>query len=281
MTEAAALVVAYRGRVGRDQDEPRSLGDRPDLVADLHPTRNGGVDPRAIAAGSILRLWWRCPNGHHWEARVVDRVKRGAACPQCAGPDVAAGIRTASRSMLEAAIATANRFRLAFDPSELPRLAVDYSYGQDESFIIERIAPVVRKRGHFTRNELLEVCRWKTPRSVPRVVENTEEGVVELTRTGLGAAHDELRIGSMLHLAGVDWPSASVLLHFGHEDRYPIIDFRALEALGIPRAKTTQVYSMAFWLGYVIATRRLADTYGMTMRELDRALWQWSDEQGA
>ena len=35
-------------------------------------------------------------------------------------------------------------------------------------------------------------------------------------------------------LSGVRWPTASVLLHFGHRDRYPILDYRALEALGVP-----------------------------------------------
>jgi hypothetical protein len=38
---------------------------------------------------------------------------------------------------------------------------------------------------------------------------------------------------------------------------------------------------MGFWLGYVLVTRRLAGENGLTMRELDRALWQWSKEQKA
>lgn len=32
---------------------------------------------------------------------------------------------------------------------------------------------------------------------------------------------------------GVSWPMASVLLHFGHADRYPILDFRALWSLEV------------------------------------------------
>lgn len=70
-----------------------------------------------------------------------------------------------------------------------------------------------------------------------------------------------------------------MLLHFGQADRYPIIDVRALEALGVPR-RETHYHTMAFCLGYVLAVRRLADQSAMSMRDVDRALWQWSKEQG-
>jgi hypothetical protein len=258
----------------------RSLADRPDIVAEIDPAKHPGIDPRAIPAGSLLRINWRCKKGHSWEATVSIRVRRGTGCPQCAGMATTDGMRSASRLALEAAEAESAGFRLVPSRRSLARLARDYSYGQDELFIIERVAPAVRKRGHFTRAELIDVCRWKTPRSVPRVAENTEDGVTELTRTALAAEHEELRVAPLIYLAGVDWATASVLLHFAHVDRYPIIDFRALEALGVPR-KETRYYTMGFWLGYVLATRRLADETGLTMRELDRALWQWSKEQGA
>jgi hypothetical protein len=42
-----------------------------------------------------------------------------------------------------------------------------------------------------------------------------------------------------------------VILNFGHADPYPILDFRALESLGVARPAA---YSLAFWLAYVEAT---------------------------
>jgi hypothetical protein len=67
-----------------------------------------------------------------------------------------------------------------------------------------------------------------------------------------------------------------VLLHFAHRDPYPILDYRALEALGI----TGQVnYTLEFWGGYVAACRNLSDATALDMRTVDRALWQWSKEQ--
>jgi hypothetical protein len=74
---------ALRGRPGR-VPPARSLAARyPELVGELHPTRNPGVDPHAVGAGSATQLWWRCPRGHQWQARVNDRG-HGRGCPVCA-----------------------------------------------------------------------------------------------------------------------------------------------------------------------------------------------------
>ncbi len=58
---------------------------RPELVAELHPTANGSLDPREVAAGSHRKLWWRCAAcAHEWEASASNRVVRGSGCPRCA-----------------------------------------------------------------------------------------------------------------------------------------------------------------------------------------------------
>ena len=55
----------------------------PDLAAQLDPDRNPGVDPAALTAGSERKVWWRCPEGHSWQAQVVNRAG-GTGCPACA-----------------------------------------------------------------------------------------------------------------------------------------------------------------------------------------------------
>jgi hypothetical protein len=62
----------------------RSLAARyPQLVAELHPTRNANLNPRRIASGSNRHVWWCCGHGHEWQARVADR-SGGTGCPMCA-----------------------------------------------------------------------------------------------------------------------------------------------------------------------------------------------------
>jgi hypothetical protein len=59
-------------------------------------------------------------------------------------------------------------------------------------------------------------------------------------------------------------------------DRYPIIDWRALESLGQPRQPA---YTIDYWLAYVAACQNLAPQAGVTMRVLDKALWQYSSQR--
>lgn len=168
------------------------------------------------------------------------------------------------------------QFALQFDTSMIPALASRYSYPLLEGRIADEIGPAVRERGYFTRSELIDICRWKTPRSGPLVTLNSEEGVQEATGLALRATAEALRIWIPMGLSGVSWPTASVLLHFGHKDRYPILDYRALEAFGVAKPAS---YTVPFWNAYVAACRKTDDETGYGMRVIDRALWQWSKDQ--
>ncbi len=66
------------------------------LVAQWHPTRNGGRQPSSIKASSKDRAWWRCEAGHEWQAPIVVRAARDPGCPECrterlGGRDLGAG----------------------------------------------------------------------------------------------------------------------------------------------------------------------------------------------
>lgn len=97
-----------------------------------------------------------------------------------------------------------------------------------------------------------------------------------MTRVALSTPDERLRIEILTLLSGVSWPSASVLLHFGHNDPYPILDFRALWSLGIDSRKV--IYNFDLWWAYTSFHRELADEAGVSMQELDLALWQYSME---
>jgi hypothetical protein len=167
------------------------------------------------------------------------------------------------------------RFILQFPVGEVDELAGRYSYEEDE--VVIGIGSAARERGYYTRDEFREVCRWKSPRSKSRVARNNADTIESVTAVALSTHVEELRIWAPQVLDGVSWATASVLLHLAHKDRYPILDFRALEALGVTGSVLP---TMEFWHGYVAQCRRLADQTGLPMRTLDRALWQWSKEQG-
>jgi hypothetical protein len=172
---------------------------------------------------------------------------------------------------------SASQFVLQCDPAQLPELASRYSYDEDTR-VVEEIGPQAKARGYYRREEFLELCRWKTPRSKSKVARNSAEDVEEVTGLALTARSEALRIWTPMALEGVSWATSSVLLHFAHTDPYPILDFRVLEALG---ATGTPSYTIGFWNGYVAACRELSDITGLEMRTVDRALWQWSKERAS
>jgi len=100
--------------------------------------------------------------------------------------------------------------------------------------------------------------------------------VQEATGIALAATSEILRIQNLLCLKGVGWPTASVVLHWFHDEDYPILDFRALWSLGIE--KKMDEYRFDFWMAYVQFCRNLAAENELSMRVLDRALWQYSKE---
>ena len=121
------------------------------------------------------------------------------------------------------------------------------------------------------------MCAWKTPRSRPRVAANPETAVVEATGRALAAVDEATRFTALLDLEGVGAPTASTLLYFAFPDDYPILDVRALESLGV---KSRSTYPVSFWLAYLETCRTLARRSGISLRTLDKALWQYSKERG-
>ena len=164
-------------------------------------------------------------------------------------------------------------FALQFPIQQVPEYAARYTDDDDEVLAIGR---TVRDRGHYTLDEFRRVCRWKTPRSAPLVERNSGDAVEASTRVALGeAGSDRARVKALQSLRGVGLPTASVLLHLVFPERYPILDVRALHALGVPPQ-----YGYGFWESYAVEYRRLIKQAGVDGRTLDQALWQWSSEQG-
>ena len=146
---------------------------------------------------------------------------------------------------------------------------------EDYLTIQNDIVPRVRERGYVERADFLTVCEWKSPRTRPRCAKNSEGFVREVTRASLGTHDERLRIEVLTLLDGVGWPTASVFLHFFSNDKYPILDYRALRSLS---TEPPPEYDFAHWWGYVEFCRELATRNHLSMRTLDRALWQYSKE---
>ncbi len=228
------------------------LADRlgTDLIATLDRRHFGAI--RSLAGRSFRLL--PEPSGVR-EERAPCGVPTGASVVPTA-PSVGAG-----------------RFQLQFHPTRIRELAARYDYpGEDRAI---RDGAAARLAGAYRYDDLLWLYGWKTRnRSVRRFLANDPARAVEATRVALDPKTPEPdRMAALTVLDGVGYPVASCVLHFAHTDPYPILDVRALESLGYRTQRTT--YSERFWQDYVAACRALAAEHGVSMRDLDRALWAW------
>ena len=55
------------------------------LLEQWHPEKNLPLTPENLTCGSRKKVWWRCPDGHEWQAAVCTRTGGGAGCPCCSG----------------------------------------------------------------------------------------------------------------------------------------------------------------------------------------------------
>lgn len=66
-----------------------SLADtHPALAAQWDKKRNGSITAGTVLRGSNTRIWWRCPEGHAWQATVANRALLGSGCPYCSAKAV-------------------------------------------------------------------------------------------------------------------------------------------------------------------------------------------------
>ena len=168
-----------------------------------------------------------------------------------------------------------NRFKLRFPEREVTTWASRYNYTHNPT-IEDHIVPRVKETGYLTKSDFLTICRWKSPRSQSRCASNSPEFIESISKIALSSSNERLRIEIWTLLNGVNWPTASTLLFWLHNEEYPILDFRAVWSLGYAKPPK---YNFSFWSDYVDFCRKLARKCEVTVPILDRALWQYSNEK--
>jgi hypothetical protein len=164
---------------------------------------------------------------------------------------------------------------LRFELEEIQELSQRYTYKISDAEVVD-LRSEIEQQGFITKEQLGKIAYWKAPRSAGHVRKNSDDYIHEITRFALTTISERARIQALTVLDGVSWPTASVILHLFHKDPYPILDFRALWSVS---AEQPSQYTFDFWWEYVQFCRSLADLARVSMRTLDRALWQYSKEE--
>lgn len=148
-----------------------------------------------------------------------------------------------------------------------------YDYGDEE--VEKEIKKKLKRQHYLTKEDLITIGLWKSHRPLKHYQKNNDEDVRTITHLSFSAKNERVRIGTLLILSGVSYPLASTILHFAFPERYPILDFRALWSLGKRQPKS---YTFEYWDEYCKEIWSLAKRTGVSVRTIDKALWQYSKE---
>ena len=117
---------------------------------------------------------------------------------------------------------------------------------------------------------------WKSPRQRPAYEANDERLIEEATRLAYEVTNERIKLHILKVLKGVQVAVASTILHFLQPDTFAIFDSRVRESLN-KAGKWDDVddTSDEAWQKYVALMRSLSSSLGVTLRELDKALWAY------
>jgi hypothetical protein len=176
-------------------------------------------------------------------------------------------------------------FELQPSESELQQLADQcWQKAGDREHQLEQAAyeaGAAIRDGEYSLANLEAIVRWKSERIVHYLIGNSEAKIRSVLAVAASPDSSTRKaVEALMELRGVDLSIASAILAAILPDRYNVLDFRTLEALGHAR------HDVAFYADYVAFCRRLADQAQLKPQDdqpaatplhaLERALWEWS-----
>lgn len=165
--------------------------------------------------------------------------------------------------------------QIALSLNQIVELAAAYDVSRANSTELENVVirrmQVAAARGYMEPDDLTKLAEWKWQGNRTRKLcaLNDNDELKEVTATSFGAKSERLKIVALTALQGVGWPMASAILHFAFVDEYPILDVRAMKTVG-----GSTIYTFEKWDTYTRLCREKAAELGVSMRTLDKALWQ-------
>jgi hypothetical protein len=180
-------------------------------------------------------------------------------------------------------------FQLQPPETELQQLAEQYwQKAGEKEHALEKAAfeaGEAIRNGDYSLANLEAIVRWKSERAVQYLIGNSNEKIRQAL--AIAASPDsstEAAVKALVDLHGVDIPVASAVLAAIFPERYTVLDYRTLEALGHAR------HDVHFYEEYLDFCKRLAESNIVkpqsdlpaptSLRTLDRALWEWSRSHG-
>jgi hypothetical protein len=182
------------------------------------------------------------------------------------------------------------QFKLRFKDSDILGLIARYHITNSANVTSDqrcRAAGEAIRAGHLSKENLRVIYRWKMAgfaylgQEKKYFDKNQDATVTAVPRNAINAAlagNIKRAFAELQSLKGVGLPVASAILTALFWEQYTVIDRMAFRSHCVPEDTPLTV---ALYLQYLSFCDQQAKRLGVSIRDFDRALWQWGHENGA
>lgn len=168
------------------------------------------------------------------------------------------------------------------NPAEFRRLAHLYDL---EGYLLEVVSTRFAAKQTLDPFDFFAIVIWKSNRSKTKIRQGLAAAglsVEALMRQVGQAGSPEAKMGVLLAVHGIGLSIASAILSVCYPEEFTVLDYRAwktLQQLGVAGLPAKPPHNVPTYLQYCGVCRDLAGRVGLSLRDLDRALWARSWER--
>lgn len=175
----------------------------------------------------------------------------------------------------ERAVETYRDQTCAMDAPELTGLLGVESHWDAEIYMLDHYPQSFQDAGCISDPDQLEaIVLWKFPINVRHTRELSSERIRAVTKRAFAETEPRAMATELTDLKGIGPSIATAILTFYDPEQYTVMDPRATSALvDLDRWSFPSKAKLGFYDSYLQTCRELATDLGLSLRDLDRALW--------
>jgi thermostable 8-oxoguanine DNA glycosylase len=131
----------------------------------------------------------------------------------------------------------------------------------------------------LSRGEFLDICFWKSPRSIRQCERISAKTIESITHTVFASRSERKRLELLTSLYGVSVPSASAILTLTNPDNYGVIDIRVWQLLfrlnSLMQNPRGQGFRFEHWYHYLKILRHHAKRLEVPVRLVELTLFKY------
>lgn len=148
----------------------------------------------------------------------------------------------------------------------------------DYKAIIEKVETEISDNKTLSMDTFTAIIIWKSQRAKGKVDWDDFQLYQSAIKHVLDIP-DELKLGLLAWLDGIDIPVGSTILHFMYPKRFPIVDFRVTEVLNDAGFLNSYTISKKTYRKYKSVIEDIMKDTGCNIRMIDRALFAYHKEK--